>query len=136
MTPRQLPAHSPPHRNAQPQPTFQDTFPQPPYNDNIWHRSPTRRHAPDAQDFTLASCLSLPIAYNSHLAGCPGAPVRDSHHIRMSSVLRDRASSVHLSRPLSADSLRTAHERLDTLNTLASRNIPCIVHLLTGLAPG
>ena len=118
------------------QPTFQQTRPAPPFDDGLWHRSPTRRDPQSPlTSFTLGAALSLPIGY-SPFTSCPfGAPVR-------SSVASPRASNssgathVVLNRPSDADCMDAAAHLLQVLNKLAARGITHIYHLFTGFELG
>ena len=120
-----------------PQQTYQQTRPLPPFDDELWHRSPHRRTVSCTQvDYTLGAYLSLPLGYLPLLHGCFGAPVRDTNATHVSHHTRDRATSVRLARPMSSDSMDAAHDLRVRIERAAHRGLRHVYDLFTGWSPG
>ena len=118
----------PPPPTPLPQPTYQATRPLPPLTDGLWHRPSARRDGSHASPH-LSQLLSMPIPFNPQLAGCLGAPVRDPLPHNLSPLLRDRATAVRVSRPLSEDCLSASHQQLARHTRLSQRGITHLLHL-------
>ena len=120
-----------------PQVTYQEARPLPPFDDGLWHRSPSPRvpKCPNIK-LTLGACLSLPLGYSPILPGCLNGPVRDAHTDHYAQHTRDRATRVHLTRPMTTSSVDAAYDLRVRLERLAQRGITHIFHLCTGWAPG
>ena len=115
--------------------TYQQVRPLPPFNDGLWHRSSQPRLTTDAQTFTLAAGLSLPLAYNPLIGGFLGAPVRDTPTNVLADARRRGATKVRIANVMSPEIRAAASDLHIRLDRLASRGITHVVHLTVGPSP-
>ena len=85
--------------------------------------------------YTFHFIISQPIAYNPHLHGCLGAPVRENDDILRTERLHHRATTIKLVRTPTAALNLASHEQHMRLSRLAERGVTHVYDLLTGLAP-